>query len=156
MKRTSAIVVASLVLLGWTSLALAQAKELVVAAWGSNEAPMRKALIPNFEKKYGVKLIWVPGNSSQTLAKLRAQKDSPQIDVAMLDDGPHRQAVALGLVEKLDRSKLASAKELYDMAFEPNDMGISFGLAVYGLYYNTKAFADNKWAPPTSWTDLAR
>jgi putative spermidine/putrescine transport system substrate-binding protein len=42
------------------------------------------------------------------------------------------------------------------MAFEPNDMGISFGLAVYGLYYNTKAFADNKWAPPTGWMDLFR
>jgi hypothetical protein len=74
----------------------------------------------------------------------------------MTDDGPHRQAVALGLVVQIDRSKLSSAKDLYELAFEPNDMGISFGLAVYGLYYNTKAFADNKWPPPTSWMDLFR
>ena len=160
MKRI-ALVPASVALLtlalviGWQSAGQSQTKEFVVAAWGDPyEAGWRKSLVPAFEKKHGVKVVWVQGFSTQTLAKLRAQKDSPQIDIAMMDDGPHRQAVALGLVEKLDRGKLASAKELYDMAFEPNDMGISFGLAVYGLYYNTKAFADNKWAPPTSWMDL--
>jgi putative spermidine/putrescine transport system substrate-binding protein len=92
----------------------------------------------------------------KTLAKLRAPKDNPQIDVAMMDDSPHRQAVARGLVDQIDRSKLSSAKDLYELAFEPNDMGISFGLAVYGLYYNTKAFADTTWPPPTSWMDLFR
>ena len=159
MKRSVALVMAlvSAVVVGWLSIGGAQTKEFVIAAWGDPyEAGWRKSLVPAFEKKHGVKVTWVQGFSTQTLAKLRAQKDSPQIDVAMMDDGPHRQAVVLGLVDKIDRSKLASAKELYDMAFEPNDMGISFGLAVYGLYYDSKAFADNKWAPPTGWMDLFR
>jgi putative spermidine/putrescine transport system substrate-binding protein len=150
-------VLAAALVVGLRTPAPGQSKEFVIAAWGDPyEAGWRKSLVPAFEKKYGVKVVWVQGFSTQTLAKLRAQKDSPQIDIAMMDDGPHRQAVALGLVEKIDRSKLASAKELYELAFEPNDMGISFGLAVYGLYYNTKAFADHKWAPPTSWMDLFR
>jgi putative spermidine/putrescine transport system substrate-binding protein len=159
MKRSVALVMAlvSALVVGWLSIGGAQTKEFVIAAWGDPyEAGWRKSLVPAFEKKHGVKVTWVQGFSTQTLAKLRAQKDSPQIDVAMMDDGPHRQAVALGLVDKIDRSKLASAKELYDMAFEPNDMGISFGLAVYGIYYDSKAFADNKWAPPTGWMDLYR
>jgi putative spermidine/putrescine transport system substrate-binding protein len=157
MVSVSVVVLTMALVIGWQGAGQSQTKEFVVAAWGDPyEAGWRKSLVPAFEKAHGVKVVWVQGFSTQTLAKLRAQKDNPQIDIAMMDDGPHRQAVALGLVEKLDRSKLASAKELYDMAFEPNDMGISFGLAVYGLYYNTKAFADNKWAPPTSWTDLFR
>jgi putative spermidine/putrescine transport system substrate-binding protein len=148
---------ASALVIGWQSPGQGQTKEFVIAAWGDPyEAGWRKSLVPAFEKKHGVKVVWVQGFSTQTLAKLRAQKDNPQIDIAMMDDGPHRQAVALGLVEKIDRSKLTSAKDLYELAFEPNDMGISFGLAVYGLYYNTKAFADNKWATPTSWMDLFR
>jgi len=158
MKRASVILVlAILVVLGGASLALAQGKEFVVAAWGDPyEAGWRKSLVPAFEKKYGVKIVWVQGFSTQTVAKIRAQKDNPQIDVAMLDDGPHRQLVALGLVERIDRTKLTNAKDLYEIAFEPEDYGLAIGLTGGGLYYSTKAFAENKWAPPTSWLDLFR
>ncbi len=158
MKRPSVFrMVLFMLLLGWAGLAGAQGKELVVAAWGDPyEAGWRKSLVPAFEKKYGVKIVWVQGFSTQTLAKLRAQKDRPEIDIAMMDDGPHRQAVALGLVERIDRSKLTNLKSLYDIAFEPEDYGVAFGLTGSGLYYNTKAFAENKWAPPTSWLDLFR
>jgi putative spermidine/putrescine transport system substrate-binding protein len=158
MKRASVtLMVGLLIALGPAGLAAAQPKELVVAAWGDPyEAGWRKSLVPAFEKQHGVKIVWVQGFSTQTLAKLRAQKDNPQIDVAMMDDGPHKQAAALGLVEKVGRSKLTHAKDLYEVAFEPGDFGIGFGIAGYGLYYNTKAFADNKWVPPTSWLDLFR
>lgn len=158
MKRIGLLVLALALLAGTRApVAEAQTREFVVAAWGDPyEAGWRKALVPRFEKENDVKVVWVQGFSSQTLAKLRAQKGNPQIDVAMLDDGPHRQAAALGLVEKIDRSKLSNAKDLYEVAFEPGDFGIGFAIAAYGLYYNTKAFADNGWAPPTSWLDLFR
>src|SRR5713101_5826159 len=138
MKRAAlSLIVALAVLAGWAGLASTQARELVVAAWGDPyEAGWRKSLIPSFEKQHNAKVVWVQGFSSQTLAKLRAQKDTPQIDVAMMDDGPHRQAAALGLVEKIDRGRLAHAKELYDVAVEPGDFGIGFAVAAYGLYYN--------------------
>lgn len=158
MKRAGVLLVAGvLALLLSAGLSAAQTKELVVAAWGDPyEAGWRKALVPAFEKKYGVKIVWVQGFSTQTVAKIRAQKDNPQIDVAMLDDGPHRQLVALGLVERIDRSKLTNVKDLYEIAFEPGDNGIAMGLSGGGLYYNPKAFAENKWAPPASWLDLFR
>lgn len=139
------------------SIAFAQTRELIVAAWGDpQETAWRKSLIPEFEKQNNAKVVWVQGFSSQTLAKLRAQKDNPQIDVAMLDDGPSRLAAANGLVVKLDRSKLVNVKELYDLAFEPNDYGIGFGLSGTGLFYSPKLFERNNWAPPTSWLDLFR
>jgi putative spermidine/putrescine transport system substrate-binding protein len=156
-RRVVAAVIGLMLLLSGGSAALAQAKEFVVASWGGlYEEGWRKSLVPAFEKKYGVKVIWVPGVSSATIAKMRAQKDNPQIDVAMMDDGPHRQAVALGLVDRVDRAKLTHARDLYEIAFEPEDHGIGFGLTGSGLFYNTKAFAENRWAPPTSWLDLYR
>ena len=138
-------------------VATSQTRELVVAAWGDPyEAGWRKSLIPAFEKATGARVVWVQGFSTQTVAKVRAQKDDPQIDVALLDEGPHEQLAALGLVDRIDRAKMPATRELYDIAFQPQDYGIGFAVAAYGLYYNTKAFADNKWAPPTAWMDLFR
>ena len=151
------LVLIGLAALGSDTAVRAQSRELVVSAWGDPyEAGWRKSLIPSFERKYGVKVVWAPSISSQTVARIRAQKDNPQIDVAMLDDGPHRQLVALELVDRIDRSKLPNAEHLFDLAFEPSDRGIGFALNGTGLYYNTKAFAERGWAPPTSWLDLYR
>lgn len=158
MKRIALLLVAgALLVAAWARPAETQARDFVVAAWGDPyEAGWRKSLVPRFEKENDVRVVWVQGFSSQTVAKLRAQKDNPQIDVAMLDDGPHRQAAALGLVEKIDRSRLSNVKDVYPLAFEPGDFGIGFAVAAYGLYYNTKAFAESGWAPPGSWLDLFR
>ena len=92
MKRTALVLtVGLLVLIGWASLATTQTRELVVAAWGDPyEAGWRKALVPAFEKQHNAKIVWVQGFSLADAVKLRAQKDSPQVDVAMMDDGPHR------------------------------------------------------------------
>jgi putative spermidine/putrescine transport system substrate-binding protein len=137
---TVGLIVVASVVAHWIGESGAQTKELVIAAWGDPyETGWRKALIPAFEKKYGVKVVWVPGFSSQTLAKLLAQKDSPQVDLAMLDDGPHRQAVTAGLVERVDRSKLSNLPQLIELAYEPNDFGIGFGVDGIGMFYNTKS-----------------
>jgi putative spermidine/putrescine transport system substrate-binding protein len=137
--------------------ASAQTREFVIATWGDPyEAGWRKSLIPEFEKQNNVKVVWVPGVSTANVAKLRAQKDNPQIDLAMMDEGPHRQAALQGLVEKIDRSKLTDLKDLYDVAFLPDDLGLAFGLSAAGLWYLPAKFAENKWPAPTSWMDLFR
>jgi putative spermidine/putrescine transport system substrate-binding protein len=158
MKWTIGILAAgAMVLQAWVGSSSAQTRELVVATWGgAQEEGWRKSLSPSLEKKYGARIVWVAGFSSQTLAKLRAQKDNPQIDIAILDDGPHYQAVTLGLVERLDRSKVPNMKDLYDLAFETNDYGVAFAVSATCLFYNTKMFAENKWAPVNSWLDLFR
>src|SRR4249919_2108364 len=88
--------VAALVLAG-TVPAHAQQKTFYVAGYGGSfEQTMRKEIIPAFEKKHGVKVEYVAGNSTDTLAKLQAQKANQQIDVAIVDDGPMYQAINLG------------------------------------------------------------
>ena len=134
------------------SPALAQSKTLVVAAYGGSwEQDMRKFIIPDFEKKHGVKVEYVAGNSTDTLAKLQAQKANQVIDVAVMDDGVMYQAIQLGFcgtLHGLDKS------ELYPAASFKGDKAVAVGQTGTGFMINTKTFKDKGWATPTSWNDL--
>ena len=98
------LVTATLATLALTSSpVLAQQKTLYVAGYGGSfEKTMRDEVIPGFEQSNGVKVEYVAGNSTDTLAKLQAQKGNQQIDVAIVDDGPMYQAIQLGFCGKLD------------------------------------------------------
>src|SRR6201998_3838858 len=91
----------------------AKQKTLFVAGYGGSfEKTIRDEVIPAFEMENGVKVEYVAGNSTDTLAKLQAQKGNQQIDVAIVDDGPMYQAIQLGFCGKLDGRPAA----LYDAA----------------------------------------
>src|SRR3954469_23364375 len=55
-------------------LAEADTTLYVANVGGSNEQVYRQKIIPPFEKAHNVKIVYVAGNSSDTLAKLQAQK----------------------------------------------------------------------------------
>lgn len=129
---------------------------LVLAAYGgSYEKKMKEVLIPIFEKEYGVKVKYITGSSVDTLSKLQAQKDSPQIDVAFLDDGPQAQAKAFGLLAPLDESIVTNLADVYDIAKDKDNIGVGIGIISTGLAYSKEAFDQNGWEPLTSWNDLA-
>ena len=133
--------------------AFAQQKTLFVAGYGgSYEQVMRKDVIPAFEKQAGVKIEYVAGNSTDTLAKLQAQKGNQQIDVAIVDDGPAYQAVALGFCGTLTDGPIY--KDVAPVMRFSSNKGVGLGLVATGLFYNTKVFAENKWPAPTSWNDI--
>jgi putative spermidine/putrescine transport system substrate-binding protein len=130
---------------------------LVVAAYGgSYEKAMKESIIPQFEQKYKAKVTYVTGSSMDTLAKLQAQKDKPQIDVAFMDDGPQAQAKSFGLLAPLDPNQVPALSDVYDVAKDSDNVGVAIGLDATGLAYNTKVFAEEGWAAPASWNDLAR
>ncbi len=139
-----------------SSMAWAGTKsELVVAAWGDPyEAEWRKSIVPAFEKKFGVRILWDVGYSTQTLAKLQAQKANPQIDVALFDIGPQELARRQGLIARLDPKIVTNLADMHKSARLPNDEGVAFGLAGTVLYYNSRVFKDKGWSPPTSWLDV--
>lgn len=131
--------------------ALAQGKLTVAAYGGSFEEMMRKEVIPAFEKKTGAKVEYVAGNSTDNIARLQAQKANQEIDVAIVDDGPMYQAVALGLCGDL---KGINFGELYPVADMKTGKSVTVGVVATGLMYNKKYFTDNKLPAPTSWIDL--
>ncbi len=137
----------------WAIPASAQDNVLYVAAYGgSYEELMRQQVFPAFEQEHGVRIEYTAGNSTDTLARLVATRSSPQIDVAIMDDGPAYQAIALGLCGDLEAAPVYD--DLYDMAKISGNQAVGLGAVATGLMYNTQYFEEQGWEPPTSWADL--
>ena len=132
----------------------AQTKTLYI---GMNGGTMEKAYtqyaFPAFEKANNVKVVVVPGTSSDILAKAQANKDKPQMHVMFLDDGVMVRAIGMGLCEKQRPS--AVLNDIYPAARFKGDMASGVSLGMTGLAYNKKMFTEKGWPAPTSWMDLA-
>ncbi len=137
-----------------SGVASAQTKTIYI---GMNGGTMEKAytqyVFPAFEKANNVKVVVVPGTSSDILAKAQANKERPQMHVMFLDDGVMVRAIGMGLCEKQRPS--AALNEIYPAARFKGDMASGVSLGMTGLAYNAKMFKEKGWAPPTSWMDLA-
>ncbi len=144
---------AAAALLAGITGAQAQQKTLYVAGYGGSvETIMRQKIFPAFEKAHNLTISYVAGNSTDTLAKLQAQKDHPDLDLAIMDDGPMQRALQLGFCAKIDPGP--NYKNLYDLA-KMGDSAVATGVVATGIGYNADAFAKAGWAPPTGWADLA-
>ena len=102
--------------------------------------------------RHGVRVEYVAGNSTDTLAKLQAQRANQQIDVAFMDDGPMYLAIQLGFCAPISS---LPADDIVPAARFPGDRAVGVGIVGTGLMYNTQYFRERGWAPPTSWNDLA-
>jgi len=149
-KPLSLAVTLAVCALGCAS-AFAESTLYVAGVGGSTEQMYKTQVIPAFEKQHGVKVVYVSGNSTETLAKLQAQKGRQQINVAMMDDGPMYQALQLGLCEKLSTAPVY--QDLYPLArLSPEATGI--GVVATGIGYNEDAFKKRGWPAPDSWESL--
>jgi putative spermidine/putrescine transport system substrate-binding protein len=138
--------------LALASAVTAQAQTLYVAGYGGSfEQTIRKEILPAFAKKFGTTVEYIAGNSTDTVAKLQAQRGNQQIDVAIVDDGPMYQAIALGFCAPI--VGLPDA-DIVKSARYKDDKAVGMGLVATGLMYNTNYFAEKKWSAPTSWNDL--
>lgn len=145
-------IVMSLILASFIPTARAAETIYVGGFGGSIQKVFEEKIIPAFEAKTGAKVVYVPGNSTDTLAKLAAQKGRQDISVALMDDGPMYVAIEQGLCAPLEDA--GPVKELYPLAKMPGGKAAGFGLYATGLGYNTQVFARNGWKAPTSWLDL--
>lgn len=132
-------------------LALAESPTLYLGSYGgSTEKLFKEKLIPAFEAKHNVKVIYVAGNSTDTLAKLQAQKGKEELDVVLLDDGPMQQAVQFGFCEAV---KPETYRPLYPLA-HLSDKSVAVGVVATGLAYNVDAFKKAGLPKPDSWEVL--
>ncbi len=152
-KPLGAIALASMTLLG-SAAVQAQTKTLYIGMnGGSMEKTWTANVFPAFEKANNVKVVVVPGTSSEILAKAQANKDKPQMHVIFLDDGVMMRAAGMGLCEKLKPS--GPLNEIFPTARFKDDIAAGVTMGMTGLAYNKKMFAEKGWAAPTSWMDLA-
>ena len=134
--------------------ATAQTKTVYIGMNGGNmERTFTQFVFPAFEKANNVKVVVVPGTSTDILAKAQAAKGSAQMHVMVLDDGVMVRAIGMGLCEKIKPS--ANLAALPPVARLKDDHAVGLTMGLTGLAYNAKVFADKGWAAPTSWNDLA-
>lgn len=135
------------------SAAMAQQPTLYVGSYGgSTEKAFKEKIIPAFEARHKVKVVYVAGNSTDTLAKLQAQKTKQELDVVLLDDGPMYQAVQFGFCDTIKDAPIY--KDLYPIAKIGGNKATGIGVVATGLVYNTEAFKKAGLPKPDSWEAL--
>ena len=134
------------------SHAMAQQPTIYVGGPGGNtQNVFKEKIIPAFEAAHRVKVVYVPGISSELVAKLQAQRGKQEMNVVIVDDGPMYQAIQYGYCEPLTDAPVYA--DVYDMArFGGKAIGVGFNAT--GIAYNKATFAKNGWAAPKSWADL--
>jgi putative spermidine/putrescine transport system substrate-binding protein len=134
--------------------AFAQQKTLYIGMNGGvMEQSYTKYVFPAFERINNVKVVVVPGTSSDILAKVQASKEKPPVHVMFLDDGVMMRAIKMGLCQKMNDTPVL--KDLYASARMAGGMAAGVNVGMTGIGYNKKLFDEKKWPAPTSWMDFA-
>jgi putative spermidine/putrescine transport system substrate-binding protein len=128
-------------------------EELVVTVFGGTlEKAWRTNVIQPFEKQFNARVRVVSGLSVENLAKLRAQKDNPEIDVFMFDTPIALMGAKEGLLETLEPARIPNLNSVYDFAMDKTRQHVAVYAVSVFLGYNTQ-FVKPK---PTAWADLWR
>jgi putative spermidine/putrescine transport system substrate-binding protein len=153
MRKTRIIAVLMLVALCGFVIAGCQAKgptQLVVATWGGSSEKGLTEIVKSFEEENNVDIVFDIGNNSDRLNKIRATKDSPVIDVALMTDCFSVMGNDEGLFEQVDVANVPNIEKLYDYAVDPSGFGPAYSVVSYGIVYNTEMVDQ----APTSWADM--
>ncbi|BCG61642.1 ABC transporter substrate-binding protein [Paenibacillus sp. URB8-2] len=126
--------------------------KLVVTSFGGAIEKTQKELIQEFEKEYNAKVDVITLYSADALAKIRAEKNNPSIDVVQFSGGQEEIAAKEDLIMKIDSSKMGNLKDLYPGALNPDGYGPVYAYEALGIIYNEQKIT----TPPTSWEDLWR
>ena len=124
---------------------------LVVGMVGGLLGKELRGLIDGHLKPLGVETVYVEGTTNDLLAKVRAQKDNPQIDLFIGNDRTFALAKSLGLIEKLDPKLVPNLARVKPEYRDPDGYGQFFEVNTVGILYRTDKFEEAKIAKPTSW-----
>ncbi|MEP9382975.1 extracellular solute-binding protein [Nocardioides cheoyonin] len=125
------------------------------AASGTNwNTLFKKYVEPAFKKMTGAKISYIQGNSLDTVAKLQAERNDPQMDAACIDTGPNILAQQRGLIATNDASIVTNLTKVKSYAKDKNNLGVTISSLAAGLAYNTKEYKAHNLPAPTSWNDL--
>jgi putative spermidine/putrescine transport system substrate-binding protein len=157
MRRWSSglVVVAALMLLmpSLPSLHAAsfRGQTLRVQFWGGDDGhAIQKYVVDPFVKETGANVIVEYGNTAGSIAKARAQKDDPQLDVILLDDIGVLTLAHEGVLEKLNLRRMPHASQVDPIYVVGGGYGIGFFNYITTIIYNKTLVTP----PPRSWSDL--
>lgn len=126
-------------------------KTLSVHFWSGPEGDtIIKNVVDPFKAETGAQVVIDYGNTANSIAKLRAQKNDPQLDVTMMDDVGVYETAPEGLLMKLDRAKIPNLKYVDPQFIVKDGLGIGFFTFADTLVYNTNYYK----SAPTSYAAL--
>ena len=135
--------------------ALAQPRPIesrvVIATFGGLLGKLVRANVELFTKPAGIDAVFVEGGSADILAKLRAQKNAPQFDLALLNDQTFVVADALGLIAPLDRTEVPNAASLRPGCVTAKGFGAAYEINPIGYMYRRDRLAAAGVPPPGTW-----
>jgi len=145
----------ALLLVFFFSLTTASAEENIVNVYTwAEEIPAET--IAQFEKETGIKVNYSTYDSNEIMyTKLRTNNDIGY-DIIEPSNYYIERMIHLGMLEKLDKSKLSNYKNIdpffANQPYDPHgDYSIPFVWGTTGLFYNQELFSAHD---VTSWTDL--
>jgi putative spermidine/putrescine transport system substrate-binding protein len=121
---------------------------------GSQGRNVIEHMVKPFEEKTGAKVVIEHGRTGDTMAKVRAQKASPQLDIAMFDDVGVLLLGREGLLDTINLSRLPNAQDIHPRAIIEGEKGKVQGIGFFqfatALLYNPQLVPE----PPSSWRTL--
>jgi putative spermidine/putrescine transport system substrate-binding protein len=144
--RTAALSAATLAAPG---LVRSQPRELVVGAASSQKTWSDEIMIPAFEKKYNVKVVFEGTRSLVNLEKLQKNKGQQYLSVVQMDDPVMILAVKEGLLDPITTAKVPNMASLKPGTNHMDGMWVNYLQPWVGIAYNTAKMP----TPPTSWAD---
>jgi putative spermidine/putrescine transport system substrate-binding protein len=132
--------------------ALAQEILRINSFGGVYEETHQRLVIKPFEEANNVRVEVVTLYSADTLAQLRAQKDSPQFDVVHFSGGQEIVAAREGLLVPIKPEELSNYDQLYSFAAQGIEQGIgpAYVVVANGLIYNSEKVEN----PPATWAEF--
>jgi putative spermidine/putrescine transport system substrate-binding protein len=122
-----------------------------VQFWGGGDAlAINKYVVDPFVKETGATVVVEHGNTAASIAKARAQKNDPQLDVIFLDDIGVLTLQREGILDKLDMAKMPHAKEIHPTYIVGGGQGIGIFNYIFTINYNDKVLP----AAPRSWKEV--
>ena len=114
---------------------------------GPWEEAYRAIVVPAVKKNTGVDTVLTPLLSLDQIAKVRASRATPPMDLFMLDPGPAAVAIEDGLIDRFEPGRLKNITHLPKAFYD--DWGVSIAAQIVGIAYNPK-----KVERPKGWKDL--
>ncbi len=110
------------------------AGSIIAAAFPSSWEDAYRSIVAPLVKQRGTELVVSPALAQDQLAKLLASQGKPAFDAVMMSPGQTTEAVAKGLIEKVDPSKIPNWSKLAPSA--QTEWGPNVTVEITGIAYN--------------------
>ncbi len=110
------------------------AGSIIAAAFPSSWEDAYRSIIAPLVKQRGTELVVSPALAQDQLAKLLASQGRPAFDAVMMSPGQTTEAVAKGLIEKVDPTKIPNWSKLAPSA--QTEWGPNVTVEITGIAYN--------------------